>query len=110
MIEYIVNTLVFLLLIIMMGDVMATILVEWCGCNVTVRTSDIYSRNFAFEESNELLAFGLIFNILRHQLSAKMTVKKPLKPDITWIQKQDTDSYWSWYADNACMHIWRGRQ
>ena len=34
-----------------------------------------------------------------------MTVKNPLKPEVTWIRKQKVDCYWSWPAEHEYMHI-----
>ena len=31
--------------------------------------------------------------------------KNTLKPEVTWIQKQNVDSYWSWPAEHEYMHI-----
>ena len=48
---------------------------------------------------------GIEFIVLHHHLPVELTVEKTLKPKVTYIRKQNTDSDRSRPAEHEYMHF-----
>ena len=89
---------------IIFDDFTAAILANWkLPSGIFIR----FSSNLRFEYFKRIASFGIrnaLFYVIKLLLT-KWRLKKTLKPEVTWISKQNPDSYRSWLTEHEFMQI-----